>query len=632
MKDCAKEFGDTFTITLKGTGQHVIFSHPDTVRQVLTCTDGRLDAGEGNAVWLGFMGSGSLLLLDGERHRRERHLLGPPFQPAHIKHHCALIREGACEVSEKWRVGDSFSLLTAFLEISLEVILRAVFGLERGKRHDEIRSAIRSLLDALALGVPAPPNKGEPVGELHPWPRFQRRKDELDRLLYEEIRERRAVPDAAQPDMLTHMIAARYPDGGAMHDQALRDELVSLLMAGHETTATSLAWAVYWSARHPDVAERIRTEGDGAYVDAVCRETLNVLTAILAYSELILADLEEDHPMRADVTEILLAGRRAASLTGQLLAFSRRQVLEPQVVSLNSAISALEGMLRRLIGEDVQLTTSIEQKVDPVLIDPTQLDQVILNLTVNARDAMPNGGSLTIASDVLEFDADVDLGHEKLRAGRYVVLSVSDNGTGMSPETQARIFEPFFTTKESGKGTGLGLATVYGIVQQSEGHISVESTLGKGTTFRIFLPPASEAARSGRAAAGEGGAMAGSETVLLVEDEESVRKIASSVLKRNGYRVLEAPDGLHAWRIVARYDGPIDLMLTDVIMPGINGPKLADRMARMRPEMKVMYMTGYANEDLLSRGVMEDGISVLSKPFTPMTLTTRVREVLDRAS
>ncbi len=304
-------------------------------------------------------------------------------------------------------------------------------------------------------------------------------------------------------------------------------------------------------------------------------------------------------------------------------------MLQPRVIDLNSLVSELEKMLRRLLGEDVKLATVLAPTLGPVRADAGQLEQVIMNLAVNARDAMPTGGKLTIETADIEFDGGYAAEHYPAPAGKYAMVAVSDTGTGMDPETQAHLFEPFFTTKEKGKGTGLGLATVYGIVKQSGGFIWVYSELGVGTTFKIYLPRVEAAVDPASGRAPPAPVARGSETVLVAEDEAPVRAVARHALERYGYRVLEAASAEAALDVAQRYSGPIHVLLTDVIMPGLSGRDLATRLAALRPETRVIYMSGYTDDAITRHGVLEPGFVFVQKPFTPDALARTVRDVLD---
>jgi nitrogen-specific signal transduction histidine kinase len=369
-------------------------------------------------------------------------------------------------------------------------------------------------------------------------------------------------------------------------------------------------------------------EALGQLTGGVAHDFNNLLSVILSYSGMLAEDLEPSDPRRQDLLEIKAAGERAATLTQQLLAFSRRQVLQPRVVDLNQIVAGVEKMLRRVIGEDVELIVVSSPAPAKVNVDRGQMEQVIVNLAVNARDAMPTGGKLTIAIASVELSEAFASEHAGVAAGPHILLSVTDTGCGMDAATQGRAFEPFFTTKERGKGTGLGLPTVFGIVRQSAGTIWLYSEPGKGTTFKIYLPLAEAGAEVAVSRPVEPVRLHGSETVLLVEDEEGVRKLARSILQRNGYRVLEATDSAHAL-LLAREHAAIDLLLTDVVMPQMSGAEIATRVLAQRPGLKLLYMSGYTDNAVVLHGVLRSEAAFVQKPFTPAVLLSKVREVLD---
>jgi len=372
-----------------------------------------------------------------------------------------------------------------------------------------------------------------------------------------------------------------------------------------------------------------KMEAVGRLAGGIAHDFNNLLTVITTYCDLLLEDLAREDPKRDDVEQVRKAADGAAALTRQLLAFSRQQVLEPKVLNMSAVVSGVEKMLRRVIGEDVDLATALDPDVGSVKADVGQLEQVLMNLAVNARDAMPTGGKLTIEITNAEHDPDYAREQEAEAVRRFVMLAVSDTGIGMDEATKARIFEPFFTTKEPGKGTGLGLATVYGIVKQSGGFIWVYSELGRGTTFKIYLPRV-DAAAEGVAATTRSDLPRGTETVLLVEDAAAVRAVTRHVLERQGYAVLEASHGAAALELAANHAGPIHLLLTDVIMPGLSGRQVADRLTALRPDTQVLYASGYTDDAVVRHGVLESGIAYLQKPFTTESLARKVREVLDR--
>ncbi len=371
-----------------------------------------------------------------------------------------------------------------------------------------------------------------------------------------------------------------------------------------------------------------KLESVGRLAGGVAHDFNNLLVAILGYAEFLEKGIREGNPSLDDLAEIRAAGERARDLTRQLLTVARRQVVEPRVMDLNEVLRDAERLLRRVIGEDVDLAVVPAESLWRVKADPAQIQQVVLNLAVNARDAMPRGGKLTLETANVELDERYAASHPGVAPGHYALLAVSDSGTGMSREATAHLFEPFFTTKPAGAGTGLGLATVYGIVKQAGGHISVYSEPGHGTSFKIYLPPTDGAP----VPAGVGPAprpRPGTETVLLVEDASAVRDIAARALAGAGYRVLEAANGQAALQAAARTEGPVHLLLTDVVMPDMSGRQLAEALQQVRPGMRVLYVSGYTEDTILHHGVLEPGVRFLAKPFTPTALQAKVRQVLD---
>ena len=387
-----------------------------------------------------------------------------------------------------------------------------------------------------------------------------------------------------------------------------------------------------------DITERHALEGQlrhamkmeavGRLAGGIAHDFNNLLTAILGHTDLVLTALPADDTNRPAVEEVSAAAHRAAALTRQLLAFSRKQTLEPRRLVLNGVVASMEKMLRRLIGEEIVLSTQLDERLGAVRADQSQLEQVIVNLVVNARDAMPRGGTLRLTT------SNAALGESKrdVAPGPYVRLSVSDDGIGMAPDTLAHVFEPFFTTKDIGQGTGLGLATVYGIVRQSGGYIEVKSDVGRGTTFDINLPRLVDDLDQEPLTVTAHPATGGSETILLVEDEPSVRRLARRVLERLGYEILEAASGAAALAAAGERDGPIDLLLTDVVMPGLRGDELAAQLAPLRPDMVVLYISGYTDGAMDLGAVRAAGSEFLAKPFTPEALARKVRDLLDARS
>jgi PAS domain S-box-containing protein len=372
-----------------------------------------------------------------------------------------------------------------------------------------------------------------------------------------------------------------------------------------------------------------KMEAIGRLSGGIAHDFNNLLGVIMGYSQVMKRSLGPAHSSYEHAEEIEKASQRAVSLTRQLLAFSRQQVLEPAILNLNALVSDMEKMLPRLIGEDIKLNLILAPTLGQVKADQGQIEQVVMNLAVNARDAMPGGGKLIIQTANVELDVAYTLEHPGSKPDRYVMLAVTDTGIGMDPETQAHIFEPFFTTKERDKGTGLGLATVYGVVKQSGGYIAVDSEKGKGASFSVYLPRVEQAVAVPEASPAKTLTLQGSETILLVEDAEPLRKLAHMFLKDNGYQVLTAADGEEALQVARQHAAPIQLLLTDVVMPGINGRVLAERLAPWQLGMKVLYMSGYTDSFIAGHGVLEAGTHLLHKPFTEEALMRKVREVLD---
>ncbi|PYS51552.1 MAG: hypothetical protein DMF68_04055 [Acidobacteria bacterium] len=372
-----------------------------------------------------------------------------------------------------------------------------------------------------------------------------------------------------------------------------------------------------------------KMEAVGKLAGGVAHDFNNLLTIINGHTDLSLRRLKPDDPLYRKLEAIKEAGGRASSLTRQLLAFSRKQMLQPKVLDLNKAIFETNKILQRLIGEDIDLLIGLAPDLGKVKADPSQIEQVLMNLAVNARDAMPSGGKLTIETDNVYLSENYAGHHISVRPGSYIMLAVSDTGCGMDAKTRERIFEPFFTTKEVGKGTGLGLSTVYGIVKQSGGNIWVYSEEGCGTTFKIYLPRVDQPAEEPTTNSEDTNLQMGVETVLLVEDEEMVRKMTREILEESGYQVLEAKHGHEALSIANQHKGPIHLMLSDVVMPQMGGRELAERLVTLRSETKVLYMSGYTDDAIVHHGVLDEGMSFIEKPFTPNALTSKVREVLN---
>ena len=406
---------------------------------------------------------------------------------------------------------------------------------------------------------------------------------------------------------------------------------IPLRMPGEETP-TLLGIATEITDRkqlEEQLLQSQKMEAVGQLAGGIAHDFNNILTAIVGYTDLLTAELGANSRQLEDLEEIRKAARRAAALTRQLLSFSRKQVLEPRIVDVNGVVMNLDKMLRSLISENIALKIQLADDLDAARVDPNQLEQVIMNLAINARDAMPDGGTLTIETANATLDENYAATHVSVIPGDYVMLAVTDTGCGMSEATQTRIFEPFFTTKPAGRGTGLGLSTVYGIVKQSAGNIWLYSEPDKGTTFKIYLPALDALPEEIGKTAPIEAARQGSGTVLLVEDDEQLRRLTHRALATQGYVVLEADRGRLALDIARRHNGPIDLLLTDLVMPDINGRKLADALRAARPGLRVLFMSGYPDSAIVNHGMLEAGVAYLAKPFTTDAVARKVREVLN---
>jgi two-component system, cell cycle sensor histidine kinase and response regulator CckA len=376
--------------------------------------------------------------------------------------------------------------------------------------------------------------------------------------------------------------------------------------------------------------QAVKMEAIGTLAGGVAHDFNNLMTAVIGYSDLALQRADKPDLLIKDIEQIRKAGQRAALLTNQLLAFSRKQVVRPKLLDINEIVIETGKILRRLIGEDIDLVSVQTANLARVMVDPGLIGQVIMNLAINARDAMPQGGKLTIETANVYLGDDYARQHFDVEPGRYILLAVSDTGYGMDEATLSHIFEPFFTTKSQGKGTGLGLAVVYGIVKQSGGHIWVYSEPGRGATFKVYLPIAEQDAKPLDAVTDVYPSLqGGAETILLVEDDDTVRDLTGEILRGYGYTVLEANDGNEALKMCSGHEGTVHILVTDVVMPGINGRELAQKMESLRPAMKVLYISGYTDNAIVHHGVLDAGTAFLQKPFTPEALARKVREVID---
>jgi PAS domain S-box-containing protein len=405
--------------------------------------------------------------------------------------------------------------------------------------------------------------------------------------------------------------------------------IVTLVAESGETEATTFVLDISEQKKlERQLRQAQKMEAVGQLAGGIAHDFNNLLGVIIGYSEILELKLGPDDPLRSKADQIKEAGKRAAALTRQLLAFSRKQVLEPKVLDLNTIVADTLGMLQRLIGEDIELVADVARELGRVKADRGQIEQVIMNLAVNARDAMPCGGKLTISTANVQIDAAFRRQHPGAVMGPCVMLSVTDTGCGMDEETQSHVFEPFFTTKAEGKGTGLGLATVYGVVKQTNGYISVDSVVGQGTSFNVYLPRIEEAMAAMTSSKDSTEEAPGSETILLVEDAKTLRDLTRELLEANGYTVLDAANGPDAIRIAEEHHSPIHILLTDVVMPGMDGRALADRITRICAGIKVVYMSGYTDDFIVHLGVLDSGVTLIQKPFTREGLLEKVREIL----
>jgi PAS domain S-box-containing protein len=440
------------------------------------------------------------------------------------------------------------------------------------------------------------------------------------------------------PNLLANVsgVTPQHDEAGVWKHRKKDGTVIDVEITAHELTYYGRPAQIvlaYDVTERRSLEEQLRQsqklEAVGQLAGGVAHDFNNLLTVITGYSDLSLRRLDKNNPLRSNLEEIKKAGERAASLTRQLLAFSRKQVLQPKVLQLNAIVADVDKMLRRLIGEDIDPLTVLEPSLGQIKADPGQIEQVLLNLAVNARDAMPQGGKLTIETQNVYLDNQYARWDTAIQPGDYVMLAVSDTGCGIDAETQMRMFEPFFTTKEQGKGTGLGLSTVYGIVKQSGGHLWVYSEVGKGTTFKIYLPRVDGDTERDEPRTTQAELPQGREMVLLTEDEEQVRQMIRTILEMGGYRVLEAASGEEAIAIYKQHEGQIDLVMTDVVMPKMSGRELAQSLEIFHPGIKVLYMSGYTDDAIVRHGLLDQEIAFLQKPFTPDALMRKVREVLD---
>jgi len=426
-------------------------------------------------------------------------------------------------------------------------------------------------------------------------------------------------------DIPTRYESAIVTKSGQRRDVVITTELIS----GSDEDITFMEDITERKNLEVQLQESQKMDALGRLAAGIAHDFNNLVTAIIGYSDLLLSAMEEQDPMRREIEVIKSAGERAALLTGHLQTFSRKQVMQPRVFELSDLVLRMREMLKRVIGEDIELVTHVAADTGRVKADPAQMEQVIMNLAINAREAMPEGGRLGIETKNVNLDAKYAEEHPGLEPGSYVMLAVRDTGVGMDDETLSRIFEPFFTTKKKGEGLGMGLSTVYGIVKQSGGSMNVFTELGGGSAFTIYLPRVEEPAEVSGLEVAPAESTYGSETVMVVEDDEAVRDIVCQILRSGGYSVLEAHSSEEAQKISEKHEAPIHLLVCDIILPDLDGPALVKRLASMRPDMRVLFISGYADEAIVRHGVLEPGLAFLPKPFTAEVLVRKVREVLE---
>jgi len=516
------------------------------------------------------------------------------------------------DVTARHEAEEMRSLLAAIVQSSNDAIV--------SKRLDGTITSWNTAAERL-FGYSAAEAVGQPIGLVIPTDRTAEERILLGRV-------------AARERVEHYETTRRRKDGTAVEVSIslapilnASGEVVGASKTARDLTAQRKSEAVLRNTED-QLRQAQKMEAVGRLAGGIAHDFNNMLAVILSYSDLLLAELKPTDSTREEIEEIRGAAFRAAELTRQLLMFSRQQIVAPRVLALNDVLAGTDKLVRRILGEDIDFVSVAAPGLGRVLADPGQIEQVIMNLVVNARDAMPTGGQLSIETGNVDLDSDYAREHLGVNPGPHVMLAVSDTGVGMDQSTQARIFEPFFTTKEVGKGTGLGLSTVFGIAQQSGGSVWVYSEPGAGTTFKVYFPRIEADLEVARQASSVPATLRGSETILLVEDQEQVRAVAASILQRNGYRVIVAQNAGDALLLAERHRGGIHLLLTDVVMPQISGVELARRIALLRPEMKVLFMSGYTDDSIVRHGVLDSRMAFLQKPFTPESLTRKLREVL----
>ena len=546
------------------------------------------------------------------------------------------VRQLACALTEKWSLARQVSAHVENLEARIAASTSELA---------QSLSLARATLESTADGILAVNSDGKVVSFNEKYLKMWRFPPEVQKLHHKELRALAQVQlEGSEEFVKTNLKSDAHPEGvytdiltckdGRVFEryqqaQLFDNKIVGRVLSFRDITAQSQSEKALRESEK-QLRQSQKMEAVGNLAGGIAHDFNNMLCVILGRSELLLSRLKPGDAMRRELELIQKTGNRAAILTRQLLAFSRRQVLESKVVDLNTVVSEIETMLKRLIPDNIELATLLKPELKHVRVDPGQMEQVIMNLVLNSRDAMPMGGKMSIETANVELDSDYVQSHSYAQSGEYVMLAVSDTGCGMDAELQSHIFEPFFTTKSPDKGTGLGLATVYGIVKQSNGHIEVYSELGHGTTFTVYLPVVAEEIRPAHISDLIPAAAGNQEVILLVDDQDDVRSLVYDLLELNGYRVISARNGIEAGEVAGRSPEPIQLLITDVVMPGMGGPQLAKQILLRDPKTKVLFMSGYTDDAVIRNGALTEGVNYLQKPFTPRSLLRKVSDILTR--
>jgi len=534
----------------------------------------------------------------------------PLGRASEVTHVLSLFEE-VTDARERKRVQQALEDQQAFLRLVIDLSPNLIFAKDREGRFTLVNQAVADVYGTTVDGL-----LGKTEAD------FNGNAEEVEAFLRNDLAVMESLAEKIIPEEVITDAAGRRRWLQTVKRPIVGADGVARQLLGVSTDITER------KRTEEQLRQALKLEAVGRLAGGVAHDFNNILGVILGYGSMVLRRLQGDPDLREKVQQIVRAAERAASLTQQLLAFSRKQVLQPRTLDVNDVVEDLAKMLQRLIGEDVRLVTVLRAGLHSVMVDPGQVDQVLMNLAANARDAMPQGGQLTIETSNVELDGGYVERHPEARTGRHVLIAVTDTGVGIGSEELRHVFEPFFTTKDRGKGTGLGLSTVYGIVKQSGGHIGVYSEVGHGTTFKIYLPASDEAAAKAEAAPDEEH-LTGSETILVAEDEEPLRELCRELLEERGYKVLAAASGAAALRALKSFGGPVQLVVTDVVMPDMGGRELFERVEAEQPQAKVLFVSGYADDAIVRHGVLRAGLAFLQKPFTPGALLRKIRQVLD---